>query len=85
MDEKDNNLDLTPKQLRENVKNIVEIGDSVKIIPRKRLNEDIFNLNAYSIYLEGNSLQCVPLFEVENSDPDGVFIILETNFNVPKV
>jgi hypothetical protein len=80
-------LDLNPRNLRHDVNTIVaESKNSFKIVPRKRSHGELFNLNVYSIYLDGGSFNCIPLFEKDQvSNPDGVFIILETNFDIPNV
>lgn len=47
------------------------------------MENQIDNVSIYSIFYEGNQMKAVPLIEFE--DPKGVFLIIQTNFIVPKI
>jgi len=56
-------------------------GKDTDVKMRKTIDE--FKMNAYSIYSQGGKLVSHTLYEGE-SDPDGIFLIVETNYDVYK-
>ena len=47
--------------------------------------EPIVKMAIYSVFYEGSQMKFVPLLEYDDDDPDGVFIIVQTNFKIPKI
>jgi hypothetical protein len=79
-------LNLAPKMMRNssrNKSNVDNVGNLNVFNESKKRRIDEFNINAYSIYFKDNKFECNTLFEDEPV-PDGVFLIIETNFKIPK-